>query len=76
MRREYKMTYEQHSRLLASCKPVPYLVAGGMIPTDLQQRVNDVWSDFGRALGFRWETVQPVPGKDDRYFTAEETDVE
>lgn len=73
MRRDYEMTEQDLARLLDACKPVPYLVAGGMGPTSPQENANRAWADLGRRMGFDWRTVQPAACKGDRHFTAEPT---
>ena len=71
MRREYEMTEEQMNRLLEASKPVIYMIIGGMPPSSPQENANAAWNDLGRELGFDYMTVQPVPGKSNRFFTAE-----
>lgn len=72
-RREYEMTDEQHERLLEACKPVPYMVMGGMPPRSPQENANGAWAALGRELGFKHMTVRPVQGKSSKFFTAEPT---
>lgn len=74
MRKDFVMTDEQLAELLKACQPVPYMVFGGMEPRTPQQNANDAWRSLGEELGFKWETVRPVPGKDERHFTAEPTE--
>lgn len=71
MRREYEMTEQQLIALLDACKPVPYMVIGGYAPSSQQERANASWEILGRQLGFDHMTVKPVPGKSQRFFTAE-----
>ena len=70
-RKEYEMTEAQLAKLLEACRPVPYIIVGGMPPRSPQERANDAWRDLGRELGFVWDTVS-ISGKDQRLFTAEE----
>ena len=70
-RKEYEMTARQLADLLNACKPVPYIIVGGMPPRSPQERANDAWRALGRELGFVWDTVQSISGKDQR-FTSEE----
>ena len=67
---EFELTAEQLEGLLDACKPVPYIVIGGVEPRSPQEKANAVWQQLGRELGFDWTTVQPVPGKEPRFFTA------
>lgn len=74
MRKEFEMTEEQRNKLLDAMKPVPYMVIGGVEPRslqDLQDRANDAWDELGREMGFVGSTAQAVPGKGERFFTAE-----
>ena len=71
MRKEFEMTDEQHKKLLDACKPVPYMVFGGIEPRSPQENANDAWRELGRELGFDAMTVRPVAGKDTKFFTAE-----
>ena len=71
-RREYQLTEEQHKKLLEACKPTPvmYLSGGRPMFQSPQENANDAWAALGRELGFDGATVQPVSGKDSRFFTA------
>lgn len=70
MRTEYEMTEAQLAALLEACKPVPYMVIGGVHPRSPQENANDAWKRLGAELGFDHMTVKPN-GKGDRFFTAE-----
>ena len=67
---EYEMTEEQLKQLLDACKPVPYMVIGGHAPSSPQENANRAWMGLGKEMGFDWETVRPVQGKGQRFFTA------
>jgi hypothetical protein len=69
-RQEYEMSEQDLDQLLEACKPVRYMVAGGMEPRSPQQNANDAWASLGRKMGFQHMTVQPISGKDNRFFTA------
>jgi hypothetical protein len=71
MSREYEMTQEDLDRLLDACKPVPYMVIGGRPPRSPEQNANAAWDALGRKMGFVGHTARPIPGKGDRFFTAE-----
>lgn len=73
-RREYELSPEQHEKLLDACKPVPYMVIGGVPPRSPQQNANDAWHRLGQEIRFDWRTVKPVPGKGTEFFTAEPLD--
>ena len=68
------MTQEQLDEILDACKPVPYMVIGGVVPRSPQENANDAWRLLGDALGFKHMTVRPN-GKGDRFFSAEEKDL-
>lgn len=72
MRKEYKLTDEQMKRLLDACQPVPYLVFNGIAPRSPQENANAAWCALGQEIGFDGMTVEPVHGKDQTCFTAEE----
>ena len=69
MIKEYEMTEEQLEAILEACKPVPYMVVGGMEPSSPQERANEAWKVLGEALGFQYMTVQPSD-KGQRFSTA------
>ena len=72
MRKEYEMNEEQLKRLLEACVPVQYMVVGGRSPRSPQENANSAWKLLGEELGFDYTTAQPVPGKSNKFFTAEE----
>lgn len=74
MRREYEMTQDDLDTIMDACKPVPYMVIGGVIPRTPQQNANDAWGRLGSKMGFDGQTVQPVSGKGELFFTAVPTD--
>lgn len=69
-RREYEMTEQQHNDLTYACRPVPYIIVGGVPPISQQANVNAAWKALGAELGFDWDSVEAVPGKGARFFTA------
>jgi hypothetical protein len=66
---EYEMTQAQLDKLMDACKPVPYMVVGGIAPRSPQENTNDGWAELGTEMGFDSTTVHPC-GKGDRFFTA------
>lgn len=72
MRKEYEMTQAQLDTILDACKPVSYMVFGGMEPRSPQENANDAWKALGDELGFDHMTVRPN-GNGDRFFTADST---
>ena len=71
MRREFEMTEAQLQKILDACRPVPYIVAGGMPPQSPQARANAAWDALGEEMGFVGASVLPVHGKGERFFTAD-----
>jgi len=70
MRKEFKLNEEQYAKLIEACKPVPYMIIGGVEPKSQQENANDAWEHLGKEMGFEYMSVEPVRGKDSRYFTA------
>ena len=71
MRREYELTEAQLASLLDACKPVVCMRVGNYSPPTPQENANAAWAALGNELGFQPLTVQPVPSKGPRFFTAE-----
>ena len=71
MRREFELSQKQLSDLLKASKPVPYMVVGGVAPRSQQENANDAWAGLGKEMGFDHMTVQSIPEKSTRFFTAE-----
>jgi hypothetical protein len=75
MKREFEMSEADLEKLYDAAKPVPYLIFNGIGPRSPQERANDAWEELGRRLGFEHTTVEPIPGKGDRFFRAEPVEV-
>jgi hypothetical protein len=73
MRKEFEMSPKQLERLLEACRPVVAIKIGSFAPRSPQENANDAWAALGREMGFKPMTVRPVPGKGQKYFTAEPT---
>jgi len=71
LRKEFELSEKDHEFLLDACKPVPYMVIGGHLPSSPQENANRAWECLGNKLGFKHLTVKPVPGKSSHFFTAE-----
>jgi hypothetical protein len=69
-RKKYEMSDQQLAELLEACKPVPYLVVGGMVPASPQENANRAWKRLGDELGFQWDTAEPLPHDSQKFFTA------
>ena len=68
--KEYEMNDVQWAAIIEACRPVPYLIFGGMEPPSPQDNANRAWEALGKELGFDPMTVMPVPGKSQRIFRA------
>lgn len=75
MRKEYEMTQAQLDKILDACKPVPYMVFGGVEPASPQENANRAWYALGKEMGFDPMTVRPTD-KGDRFFTADSVESE
>lgn len=73
-RKEFELTKEELAELLDACKPVPYMVIGGVAPRSPQENANAAWEKLGNKRGFNHMTVRPVAGKGVEFFTAEEVE--
>lgn len=71
MRKEFEMTDEQLAKLIEACKPVPYIVVGGVEPRSPFENANAAWKALGEELGCDGLTALPVSGKSNKFFTAE-----
>jgi hypothetical protein len=70
--KHFTMSDEQYARLLEACRPVPYLIIGGVPPRSQQDNVNEAWQQLGNSMGFDWTTVRP--GNTEKSFYAEMKD--
>jgi hypothetical protein len=70
-RKEFKMSDEQLKGLYEACKPVPYMVFGGIPPMSAQEHANRYWQKLADEMGFIWDTAKPISGKGNEYFSAE-----
>ena len=71
MKKEFELTDEQFENLLKACEPIPLIAINCGLPPSPQEMANNAWKRLGDELGFLWDTVQPVSGKAERFFTAE-----
>jgi len=69
-RSNYEMSEDQLAKLIEACKPVPYIMVGGLPPTSTQENANNGWSNLGLQMGFDSTTVQPRRGFDTKHFSA------
>lgn len=78
MRREFEMSQEDLDGIIKASQPTPYMTdsTGRLLFGTPQENANRAWASLGRKMGFKHMTVQPLPAKGNRFFTAEETVVE
>ena len=67
---EYEMTEAELTTLEQACRPVPYMVVGGVVPKSPQENANAAWQRLAQKHGFVWDTVKPIQGMCNRHFTA------
>src|SRR3990167_2105844 len=72
MRKEFEMTKEDFDDLLNACISAPIIILKCEEPPTPQDIANAAWKPLGEKMGFDHLTVQPVDGKPDTFFTAEE----
>jgi hypothetical protein len=72
----YEMTPDDLTKIMDACKPVPYMVIGGVAPSSPQENANRAWAELGGRMGFDHMTVQPIYGKGTRFFSAVPTENE
>lgn len=68
------MTDAQLRVLLEAAQPTPvmYLTGGKPMFPSPREQSDAAWRQLGEELGFHWETVNPIRGKGQRFFTAVE----
>lgn len=69
-RTNYEMTEQDLAEILESCKPVPMIMLQCGSPPSPQENANRAWAVLGKKMGFDGDTVQPIPGKGNRFFSA------
>jgi hypothetical protein len=71
-RTNYVMSEEDLGRILDASKPTPLMFLSGGVPMggSQQENANAAWAKLGCKMGFDSTTVQPIPGKGNRFFSA------
>lgn len=75
-RTAYQLSDSDFEALISAIHPVPCIVVGGMAPRSQQENANSAWASLGERMGFDWNTVRPIYGKGDRWFSAVPTEPE
>lgn len=70
MKREYQMTEADLEKLLEASRPVPLIGLQCGMPSSPQENANAAWKELGSRMGFDAMTVEPIPGKGNRFFLA------
>ena len=70
-RKEFQMTEGELNECYEAGKPVMCIMAGGIPPSSPREKANRFWRSLANKHGFVWDTVRPVNGKGDAFFTAE-----
>ena len=72
----YEMTEEDLNEILKACEPVSMIMLQCGTPSSPQENANRAWKRLSEKMGFDSETVQPIPGKGNRFFTAVSSETE
>lgn len=77
-RTEYEMTEQDLKTLLEACRPTPLMAISGGRPMfdSPQENANRAWAALGKKMGFDSDTVQPLQGKGQRFFSAVPSETE
>lgn len=66
----YEMTEADLKKLIEASKPTPCMMIGSYVTPTPQENANMAWAKLGKKMGFDPMTVQPIPGKSERFFSA------
>ena len=66
----YRMTDEELGRLKEACKPVTYIVVGGVPPVSPRTKAMRVWADVARRVGCIRSTINLASTGDEHDFDA------
>lgn len=75
-RTNYEMTEADLEKILDACKPTVAIMIGGYAGNTPQDNANAAWAELGQRMGFDSMTVEPIPGKGNRFFSAVPTENE
>ncbi len=72
MKRKYRLTEEELSRVYEAAKPTPVMYLSGGIPMgdSPQEKANRIWKELGRAHGFVWDSAESAGTGDDHDLLA------
>lgn len=69
-RTEYEMTPEDLATLMEAMQPVPMIMLQCGNPPSQQENANRAWAALGQKMGFDSDTVRPIEGRGNLFFTA------
>lgn len=75
-RTEYEMTEADLVELMEAFKPVPMIMLQCGNPPSQQENANRAWAALGQKMGFDEDTVRPIEGKGNRFFSAVPSETE
>lgn len=75
-RTNYEMTEQDLAEILEACKPTPMIMLQCGSPSSPQENANRAWARLGKKMGFDGDTVQPIQGKGNRFFSAVPSETE
>ncbi len=75
-RTEYEMTEADLTQLMEAMKPVPMIMLQCGTPPSQQENANRAWTALGKKMGFDGDTVRPINGKGNRFFSAVPSETE
>ena len=64
----YTMTDDEYDRLKEACKRVPYLVAGGTVPTPRKDAIMAAWEEIALRVGCDVFTITAVEGSQKKFL--------
>lgn len=71
VRVSFILTDEEMQAWKEACRPVPYLVIGGVEPRSPKDNANSFWKSLATKYNFVWDSVQADPNNSNpHYFTA------
>lgn len=70
MRKEFQLTREELAELLKASEPELALHLEYLCSSVNQRNIDEVWKKLARQYLFVWDSVRPVTGKGQDFFTA------
>ena len=70
-RTKYEMTETDLQELMDACRATPCILVGDVnLGSSAQENANVAWRKLGEKMGFDSDTVRPIDGLGNRFFTA------